>query len=228
MYRPRCFSCAFILTGHMDMQTATAVAQTKEGRGLIHVNGSPISNLRPEILRFKVYEAVLAAGEENFAYIDIRLRVKGGGHTSQVYALRQAIAKAVVAYHAKYIDASSALELKKKLVAYDRSLLIADPRRAEPKKFGGHGARARRQKRSVYPLLLVGPLLTPLSLQLPLTCFAVALHVFPISLYAGTTSNMTCMKIIAFRKQDTKHEHANMHTYVTSVRIIKHYSVAER
>ena len=162
----------------MDAQTATAVAQTKEGRGLIHVNGSPITILQPEILRFKVYEAVLAAGEENFAYINIRLRVKGGGHTSQVYALRQAIAKAVVAYHAKYVDASTALELKKKLVAYDRSLLIADPRRAEPKKFGGQGARARRQKRSVHPLLLTGLLFTPLSPQLPLVCCAVALHVF--------------------------------------------------
>lgn len=195
----------------MGTQTATAVAHTKEGRGLIHVNGSPISNLRPEILRFKVYEAVLAAGEENFAYIDIRLRVKGGGHTSQVYALRQAIAKAVVAYHAKYIDASSALELKKKLVSYDRSLLIADPRRAEPKKFGGRGARARRQKRSVCLLLLIGSLFNPFLPQLPLICFAVALNVFSISLYAGITSNMTCMKIIAFRKQDTKYEHANLH-----------------
>ena len=75
--------------------------------------------------------------------------MKGGGHTSQVYAIRQAIAKAVVAYYAKYIDAYSAMELKKKLVAYDRTLLIADPRRMEPKKFGGHGARARRQKRYV-------------------------------------------------------------------------------
>ena len=26
---------------------------------------------------------------------------------------------------------------------YDRSLLVADPRRCEPKKFGGNGARAR-------------------------------------------------------------------------------------
>jgi len=127
-------------------KTATAVAHAKEGRGLIHINGSPISLLRPEILRFKVYEAVLAAGEENFSFIDIRVRVKGGGHTSQVYALRQAIAKALVAFHAKYVDASTALELKKKLVAYDRTLLIADPRRMEPKKFGGQGARARRQK----------------------------------------------------------------------------------
>jgi hypothetical protein len=41
------------------------------------------------------------------------------------------------------------MELKKKLVAYDRTLLIADPRRMEPKKFGGQGARARRQKRYV-------------------------------------------------------------------------------
>lgn len=87
------------------------------------------------------------AGEDAFTPLDIRVRVKGGGHTSQVYALRQAIAKALVAYYAKYIDAYSAMELKKKLVAYDRTLLIADPRRMEPKKFGGHGARARRQKR---------------------------------------------------------------------------------
>lgn len=105
--------------------------------------------MQPEILRLKVYEPVLVAGEEAFSAIDIRLRVKGGGHTSQVYALRQAIAKALVAYYAKYMDAYSAMELKKKLVAYDRTLLIADPRRCEPKKFGGHGARARRQKSCV-------------------------------------------------------------------------------
>jgi ribosomal protein S9 len=94
-----------------------------------------------------VYEAVLVPGEDYFNVMDIRVRVKGGGHTSQVYAIRQAIAKALVAYYAKYVDASSAIELKKKLVAYDRTLLIADPRRMEPKKFGGQGARARRQKR---------------------------------------------------------------------------------
>ncbi|KAH0838261.1 ribosomal protein S9 [Lanmaoa asiatica] len=131
-------------------QTATAVAHAKEGRGLIRINGSPINLVQPEILRFKIYEPVLVAGEESFAPLDIRVRVKGGGHTSQVYAIRQAIAKAVVAYYSKYIDAYSAMELKKKLVAYDRTLLIADPRRMEPKKFGGAGARARRQKRCVH------------------------------------------------------------------------------
>jgi len=127
-------------------KTATAVAHAREGKGLIKVNGSPINLVQPEILRFKVYEAILVAGEDKFQDIDIRVRVKGGGHTSQVYAIRQAIAKALVAYYAKYVDASSALELKKMYVAYDKTLMIADPRRMEPKKFGGQGARARRQK----------------------------------------------------------------------------------
>ena len=131
------------------------MAHAREGKGLIRINGSPINLVQPEILRFKVYEPVLVAGEDTFANIDIRVRVKGGGHTSQIYAIRQAISKAVVAYYAKYVDAFSAIELKKKLVAYDRTLLIADPRRMEPKKFGGAGARARRQKRWVLPVFPV-------------------------------------------------------------------------
>lgn len=100
-------------------------------------------------MRYKIYEAILVVGEDAFSRIDIRVRVKGGGHVSQVYAIRQAIAKALVAYYAKYEDAAEAISLKKALVAYDRTLLIADPRRMEPKKFGGAGARARRQKRFV-------------------------------------------------------------------------------
>lgn len=37
-------------------------------------------------------------------------------------------------------------EIKEIILSYDRSLLVADPRRCEPKKFGGPGARARYQK----------------------------------------------------------------------------------
>ena len=37
-------------------------------------------------------------------------------------------------------------EIKETLLQYDRTLLVADPRRCEPKKFGGRGARARFQK----------------------------------------------------------------------------------
>ncbi|PWN28029.1 ribosomal protein S9 [Jaminaea rosea] len=127
-------------------KTATAVAHAKEGKGLLRVNGQPISLVEPQILRWKVYEPILVVGEDKFSTVDIRVKVSGGGHTSQTYAIRQAIAKALVAYYAKYYDAASALELRQLFIAYDRTLLIADPRRMEPKKFGGQGARARRQK----------------------------------------------------------------------------------
>jgi ribosomal protein S9 len=36
-----------------------------------------------------------------FWQVDIRVRVRGGGSTSQIYAIRQAIAKAIVAYYQK-------------------------------------------------------------------------------------------------------------------------------
>jgi small subunit ribosomal protein S16e len=127
-------------------KTATAVATCKKGKGMIRVNGSPIELVEPQILREKVYEPILLLGEEYFANVDIRVRVKGGGHTSQVYAIRQAIAKSIVAYNQKFVDEATKMEIKKVLVNYDRSLLVADPRRCEAKKFGGPGARARYQK----------------------------------------------------------------------------------
>jgi small subunit ribosomal protein S16e len=33
---------------------------------------------------------------DGIADVDIRVRVSGGGHTSQIYAIRQAIAKSIV------------------------------------------------------------------------------------------------------------------------------------
>lgn len=44
------------------------------------------------------------------------------------------------------VDEASKKEIKDILVQYDRTLLVGDPRRCEPKKFGGPGARARYQK----------------------------------------------------------------------------------
>ncbi len=44
------------------------------------------------------------------------------------------------------VDEASKKEVKDILLAYDRTLLVADPRRAEPKKYGGPGARGRYQK----------------------------------------------------------------------------------
>lgn len=127
-------------------KTATAVAYCKRGRGLIHVNGRPLDLIEPQLLRYKLLEPVLLLGQRKFAGVDIRVRVKGGGQVSQVYAIRQSIAKALVAYYQKFVDEASKNEIKDILIQYDRSLLVADPRRAEAKKFGGPGARARYQK----------------------------------------------------------------------------------
>ena len=71
-------------------KTAVAVAYCKKGRGLIKVNGCPIELMEPVELRYKVFEPILLLGRERFANVDIRLRVKGGGYTSQIYAIRQA------------------------------------------------------------------------------------------------------------------------------------------
>ncbi|WP_395239355.1 30S ribosomal protein S9, partial [Salmonella sp. s54412] len=127
-------------------KTATAVAYCKEGTGMVRVNGQPLHLVQPETLKFKLEEPILLLGKERFEGVDIRVRVKGGGHVSQVYAIRQAIAKSLVAYYQKFVDEASKKEIKDILTQYDRSLLVADPRRSEAKKFGGPGPRARYQK----------------------------------------------------------------------------------
>jgi len=129
-----------------EKKTATAVAYCKRGHGLIKVNGRPLDLIEPEILRFKLLEPLLILGKDKFSNVDIRVRVNGGGRVAQIYAIRQSISKAIVAFYQKYVDEASKKELKDLLVQYDRSLLVADPRRCEPKKFGGPGARSRYQK----------------------------------------------------------------------------------
>ena len=42
-------------------------------------------------------------GRDKYSQLDIRVRVKGGGHVAQAYAIRQALAKALVAYYQKCV-----------------------------------------------------------------------------------------------------------------------------
>ncbi|CAF0750274.1 unnamed protein product [Rotaria sordida] len=127
-------------------KTATAVAVCQQGHGSIRVNGRPLSLVEPQVLRFKLEEPIYLLGRDKFANVDIRIRVKGGGRIAQIYAIRQALAKSLVAYNQKYVDEATKKQIRDILVQYDRTLLVADPRRCEPKKFGGPGARAKYQK----------------------------------------------------------------------------------
>merc|ERR1719228_2113043 len=99
-------------------KTATAVAYCKRGKGLIKVNGRPLDHVQPAALQFKLQEPVLLLGKDRFADVDIRIRVKGGGHTSQIYAIRQALSKSLVAYYQKYVDEQSKQEIKDILVQF--------------------------------------------------------------------------------------------------------------
>ena len=127
-------------------KTSTAVATCTQGTGSIRVNGKALGLIEPESLRLKVFEPIFLVGGNKFKDVNIRVRVQGGGQSNQIFAVRQAIAKALLAYYQKYHDEQSKRELKEVFLQYDKTLIVTDPRRAEPKKFGGKGARARFQK----------------------------------------------------------------------------------
>merc|ERR1711962_411820 len=93
-------------------KTASAVATCKAGKGLIKVNGKPLEQIEPKALQFKLQDPLLIVGKERFAGVDIRIRVSGGGRIAQVYAIRQAVARGLVAYYQKYVDEQSKQEIK--------------------------------------------------------------------------------------------------------------------
>merc|ERR1719231_2110423 len=128
-------------------KTAVAVALVKRGKGSFRVNGMPIDSLTPEILRIKVYEPLLLLGkgkEEEvgkWGGLDFKIRVKGGGYVSQIYAIRQAIARGIIAFNQKFVDEATKKEIKDSLAAFDKTLIVSDPRRCEPKKFVSRRSR---------------------------------------------------------------------------------------
>lgn len=120
-------------------KTAIARATFYEGEGRVRINKTPLELYQPELARFKIFEPLKLAGEEITKNIDIKVNVRGGGVMGQAEAARMAIARGLIQW-------TNDMELKEKFSQYDRTMLVGDPRRSEPKKYGGRGARARRQK----------------------------------------------------------------------------------
>lgn len=120
-------------------KTAIARATVRSGKGRVRVNNVPLEIYEPEIARDKINEPLLQVDDETLKQIDINVKVSGGGFMGQAEASRMAIARALL----KWTKSS---RLKTAFMDYDRSMVAGDPRRKEPKKFGGPGARARDQK----------------------------------------------------------------------------------
>ena len=119
-------------------KTAIARASVKKGNGLIRINKKPIELYEPDIARWKILEAIKIA-DKHVEGVDISVNVRGGGIMSQSNAVRTAIARGLVEF-------TGDPGLKLAFLDYDRSLLVSDTRRKEPKKPLGRGARKKRQK----------------------------------------------------------------------------------
>lgn len=119
-------------------KTAIARAIVRPGKGRVRINKIPIEIFTPEIAQRKIQEPLLLLGGQ-LSDVDIDVNVRGGGFMGQAEAARMAIARGLVTW----FKSSS---VRDTLLSYDRTMLTGDPRRKEPKKFGGPSARRKKQK----------------------------------------------------------------------------------
>lgn len=119
-------------------KTAIARATIRKGSGVIRINSKLLEIHEPELAKLKIMEPIRLAGKKA-GKVNIDILVQGGGFMGQADAIRTAIARGLVEY---YDDT----ELRTLFQKYDRSLLVNDPRRSEPKHPLGRGARKKRQK----------------------------------------------------------------------------------
>ena len=126
-------------------KTAVARATVKVGKGRVRVNSEPIEIMQPALSRRKAMEPLIIADAMNsMSKVAIKILTHGGGVMGQTDAIRTAIARGLVHYNggAEGLDE----ELRDEYLRFDRSLLVNDPRRKEPKHQLGRGARRKKQK----------------------------------------------------------------------------------
>ena len=99
------FIILFLKTFQQFKKKSIAVAILKgPGKGIVRVNGTPLDLVQPNVLKLKLFEPFLLIGNDKFGDIDIRIRVKGGGQVSRIYAIRQAISRGILRYLEKYVN----------------------------------------------------------------------------------------------------------------------------
>jgi len=126
-------------------KTAIARATVRKGKGRVRINSKPIYIMEPELARRKALEPVqIAEAMNRLTDVDVAVNVEGGGQMGQVDAIRTAIARGLVKWNGGAEGDDE--ELRDEYLRFDRSLLVNDPRRKEPKHPMGRGARKKWQK----------------------------------------------------------------------------------
>ena len=133
-------------------KTCRAVATISKGNGKVRINNIPAELLTPEVAKELVLLPITLIGELRNR-VDISVRVQGGGFMGQAFASAVAISRALTGEGKGGREARDhpltkniREEIRRKISEYDRHLLAGDPRQTESKKFGGPGARRRKQK----------------------------------------------------------------------------------
>ena len=117
---------------------AIARATVSKGKGVVRINSLALDAYGSAVARLMIQEPLLLAGDKA-KDLDIAITVQGGGWHSQADAIRLVVAKGIVEF-------TGSKALKKTFLEYDRHLLVADTRRAEPSKPNDSKPRAKRQK----------------------------------------------------------------------------------
>lgn len=133
-------------------KTARAHVHISKGMGRVRINNTPVEMIQQETAREVILGPLEIAGDLRDK-VDLSVRVNGGGFMGQAYASAVAISRALTGWTKTKKEPKDhpftktiREDLKKRLNDFDKHLLSGDDRRKEPKKFGGPGARRRKQK----------------------------------------------------------------------------------
>ena len=133
-------------------KTSSAHVHIAKGVGKVRINNVPVEMVNQETAREAILAPLEIAGDLRNK-VDISVRVKGGGFMGQASASATAISRALTGWTKSKKDPkdhpfskSIREDLKKRIAEFDKYLISGDARRKEPKKFGGPGARRRKQK----------------------------------------------------------------------------------
>tara|TARA_B100000029_G_scaffold477891_1_gene523408 strand:- start:2095 stop:2544 length:450 start_codon:yes stop_codon:yes gene_type:complete len=134
-------------------KTSSAHVYITKGVGKVRVNNIPVEMIEPETAREVILMPLELLDEDMRQKINISVRVKGGGFMGQAYAVATAISRSLIGLTKSKkepkdhpFNKSKREDIKKRIGQFDQYLISGDARRKEPKKFGGPGARRRKQK----------------------------------------------------------------------------------